>query len=242
MKLTKQESNQLQEIQAYYDSDYYRNIKFKPHTISHHLRNLADKIEIKNGTKVLDVACGSGEWLMACQERGAAIYGIDISNNAIDHCKATFKPENFYVTAAESLPFEDGQFNVVTCLGSLEHFVSPEKALKEMVRVAQNNAIFILLVPNKDFLTRKLGIFSGTNQVLAKEDVKTLDEWRELFYTCGLSVAQRWKDLHILSWQWISSSHWYNVPVRAIQAIALLFWPLHWQYQVYHLCLKSEHS
>jgi SAM-dependent methyltransferase len=118
----------------------------------------------------------------------------------------------------------------------LEHFINPNKALNEMIRVAKKDAVFLILVPNKDFLTRKIGLFYGTNQVDAKEDVKTLDEWGELFKASGLTVKERWKDLHVLSWEWISSSQWYAIPIRAIQAISLVFWPLSWQYQVYHLC------
>jgi hypothetical protein len=33
---------------------------------------------------------------------------------------------------------------------------------------------------------------------------------------------------------------WLAAPLRALQALALVFWPLRWQYQVYHLCTKAE--
>jgi hypothetical protein len=122
----------------------------------------------------------------------------------------------------------------------LEHFVNQKNALSEMVRVAKKEAIFLLLVPNKDFLTRKLGLFSGTHQVDAKEDVKTLNEWSIMFESAGLTVKQRWKDLHVLSWAWISSSKFYLIPIRIIQALLLTAWPLKWQYQVYHFCTKYQ--
>ena len=108
-----------------------------------------------------------------------------------------------------------------------------------MTRTARDDAVFLLLVPNKDFLTAKLGLFGGTDQHDIKEDVKTLSEWKELFETADLEVIRRWKDLHVLSWSWISQKKWYHIPLRAAQALALVVWPISWQYQVYHLCRKK---
>lgn len=229
------ESEQLAEIRSFYDSVYYKSDK-PDVTVSHHLRRLAKKIGIRKDQQVLDVACGVGNWLLACSEAGASTSGVDLSEKAISICKSILPEGEFYATPAESLPFDDNTFDVVTCLGSLEHFVAPEIALNEMLRVAKNDARFILLVPNADFLTRRVGLFSGTYQVDAKEHVRTLDEWNNLFNKSGLTVIDRWKDLHVLSWPWISSGRWYSIPVRTMQALALTVWPLKWQYQVYHQC------
>ena len=105
-----------------------------------------------------------------------------------------------------------------------------------MVRVAKREAIFLLLVPNADFLTRRLGLYGGTQQAEVREDVRTLAGWEGLFDSTGLRVTRRWRDLHVLSWSWIAQGKWYSWPCRAAQALALPFWPLSWQYQVYHLC------
>jgi SAM-dependent methyltransferase len=177
-----------------------------------------------------------GQWLKVCTEKRAIVAGIDISEKAVDICKQDLPDAEFFATPAESLPFASERFDTVTCLGSLEHFVDPVGSIREMIRVAKSSAIIVLLVPNADFLTRKLGLFSGTQQIEAKEEVRTLEEWNCLFETAGLIVERRWKDLHVLSWQWISLGKWYQLPFRAIQASLLALWPLKWQYQVYHLC------
>ena len=233
------ESEQLEEIRSFYDSVYYRSEK-PDVTVSHHLRRLAKKIGVQKDQQVLDVACGAGNWLLACKELDASTSVVDLSEKAIAVCNSILSEGEFYSTPAESLPFDDNRFDVVTCLGSLEHFVDPGKALNEMVRVAKNNATFVLLVPNADFLTRRIGLFSGTSQVDAKEHVRTLGEWNSLFNDSGLTVNDMWKDLHILSWSWISSGRWYSIPVRAAQALALTVWPLKWQYQVYFQCSTSN--
>lgn len=230
-------SNQYENIKNFYDNVYYKSIENKVVASRHH-KDLVKKLGIQADQEVLDVACGAGGWLTACHQAGAIVSGVDISTPAINACKASL-PGNFFVTVAEKLPFEDKKFDFITCLGSLEHFVDPDAALQEMHRVAKDGAKIIILVPNSDFLTRKLGLFIGTYQIDAKEDVKSLEEWKKLFEANNLQIISRWKDLHVLSWSWINIGKWYQIPIRLAQALALLVWPLRWQYQVYHLCLKN---
>lgn len=232
-------TEQLDKIRDFYDSVYHKSAQPSV-AVPNHLLRLARKIAIRKGQQVLDVACGAGAWLHACAQSGADVAGIDLSQNAIAACRAAMPDGEFRTGPAETLPFGDNRFDVVTCLGSLEHFVDQRKALHEMLRVAKDDALFLLLVPNADFLTRRLGLFKGTYQVDAKEDVKKLEEWQELFESAGLIVEDRWRDLHVLSWSWITSARWYSIPLRAAQALALVVWPLHWQYQVYHLCKKRQ--
>lgn len=200
------------------------------------LRRLAGRLGPWQGKQVLDVGCGVGKWLRVLSDRGAIPAGIDISPVAIEACQRLVRQAELSCGPAESLPFKDKRFDVVTCLGSLEHFAYPEKALREMVRVAKPDAIFLFLVPNADFLPRRLGLYQGTEQARVREEARTLAAWERLFESAGLRVRKRWPDLHLLSLEWIIRGKWYLWPLRAAQAAALPFWPLAWQYQVYHLC------
>lgn len=229
--------NEHEEIKSFYDTIYYKNTSAAVST-SGHLRRLARKF-VTPGQQVLDVACGTGNWLLAASERGAQPSGIDLSTKAIAICKENMLEGEFHAGPGESLPFEENRFDLVTCLGSLEHFLDPVAAVKEMVRVSKDDAKFIILVPNSDFLTRRLGLYKGTYQTAAREDVRTLDEWDNIFSAGGLHTVKRWKDLHMWSWSWIAIGGWKQVPTRALQALALVFWPLKWQYQVYHLLTRK---
>ena len=128
----------------------------------------------------------------------------------------------------------------MTCLGSLEHFIEPENALREMMRVAKPDARFLLLVPNAGFLPRKLGLYGGTHQVKVREVVRSLHEWNALFERAGLIIETRWRDLHVLSLEWIGLHGWKEWFPRCMQALMLPLWPMRWQYQVYHLCRRRD--
>lgn len=227
----------VDEIKTFYDSVYHANANASGSTLRGHYRRLLRRLGMKPGARVLDVACGTGGWLQVCTDHGAMVSGIDLSDKAISVCNERMPDGVFYAQAAETLPFNDADFDVVTCLGSLEHFVDPVNSLKEMVRVARPHATFIILVPNQDFLTRKLGLFGGTYQVDAKEVVRTLAEWESLFSSAGLLVTERWKDLHVINPSWIMTGKFYMWPFRLVQSLLLAIWPLRWQYQVYHRCV-----
>jgi SAM-dependent methyltransferase len=222
-------------VRDYYDCEYYGRAN-SPDRISNHYRRLARRFQPWRGKRLLDIGCGTGAWLTAANQLGAEPAGIDISRVAIDACRGRLPHAELHCGPAERLPFADRQFDFISCLGSLEHFISPETALREMVRVAKPSSEFLLLVPNAGFLPRRLGLYSGTGQAALREEVRFLPEWQELFRSAGLEILSRWKDLHVLSRSWIFRGAWYAWPLRSVQALALPLWPLSWQYQVYHHC------
>lgn len=228
-------SDDLNAIRDFYDNRYYGQ-HAQGASPAWHTRRIAARLGDPTGWQVLDVACGTGDWLNLFRKRGACVAGIDLSQKAIEICRRELPDGEFVCGPAETLPFADARFDLVTCMGSLEHFVDKPAALAQMRRVAKADARFLILVPNAGFLTRRLGLYGGTQQVSAKEDVYELAEWNRLFEAAGLRVIERWRDLHPLSWSWIARGSVLGWPVRAAQAFALAIWPLRWQYQVYHYC------
>jgi SAM-dependent methyltransferase len=223
-------------VRKFYDDVYYRQA-INRNPPGFHLRRLARRFEPWIGRRALDVACGPGRWLQAVAERGAITAGIDISQVALDICRSAVPQAELHCGPAERLPFADRQFDFISCLGALEHFLDIEGSLQEMIRVAKTNASILLLVPNADFPPSRLGLYNGTLQAAVKEQARSLLHWEELFESAGLRVKARWKDLHIISTAWIFRGPFYEWPLRAAQAAVLPFWPLNWQYQVYYLCV-----
>lgn len=226
-------------IGLFYDRRYHESVTTKQMP-SMHLRRLARRFSPWTGRRALDVACGTGQWLQAIAANGGIPVGIDISDVALNICRNALPQAELHCGPAERLPFEDGQFDFISCLGALEHFLDPKEAMKEMKRVAKPDALLLLLVPNADFLPAQLGLYRGTWQSSMKEEARSLLEWQELFESAGLRVQARWRDLHILSLSWIFRGGWFGWPGRAAIALALLLWPLSWQYQVYHLCVPKK--
>jgi SAM-dependent methyltransferase len=222
-------------IRGFYDNEYYAELR-ESASLPWHCRKIGARLGNLDGKAVLDVACGTGEWLEFFQSRGASISGVELSVKAAEVCRRRFPRADIRCGPAETLPFDKGSFDLITCMGSLEHFLDKPKALSEMRRVARPGAEFVILVPNAGFLTRRLGLYKGTQQSRAQEEVLELDDWERLFCVAKLRVVERWRDLHTLNWSWIARGNPLLWPFRAAQAMALALWPIAWQYQVYHRC------
>lgn len=88
---------------------------------------IADSLNISNGSKVLDMACGWGPFSnYITKDRGAKSLGLTLSQGQADACNANglnvMVKDCRYIT-----PKDFGTFDAVTCIGGLEHFVSAEE-------------------------------------------------------------------------------------------------------------------
>lgn len=104
---------------------------------------------------ILDVATGTGRLPLALLREHFAgqIVGLDLSKGMLRQARAKLRPYGEQVSLvwqdAGHLPFDDGTFDAVTCLESLEFLPRPLAALAEMVRVLAPAGVL--------FLTNRVG-------------------------------------------------------------------------------------
>lgn len=113
------------------------------------LRALKEKGSATQDTRLLDVACGTGKLLeLARQElslKPEQLFGIDLTPTMIDVAKAKpdLKGADLRVGNIEELPWNDGEFDVVTTTFSFHHFAS-EKSLAQIKRVLKPGGILTI--------------------------------------------------------------------------------------------------
>jgi SAM-dependent methyltransferase len=100
--------------------------------------------------RILDVGCGTGANLQMLSQFGAA-EGVDVSAEALEFCRARGLA-GVKQGAAESLPFEDSSFDLVTGLDVVEHLDDDIVGLSEMRRVLRPDGRAVLFVPAFMFL------------------------------------------------------------------------------------------
>lgn len=91
----------------------------------------------------LDVGCGSGRNLQEfASGRGV---GTEFSPDAVEVARR--RGIDCRLADAQALPFEDGQFGIVTAFDVIEHVTDDHAALSEARRVAADGASMVVTVP-----------------------------------------------------------------------------------------------
>jgi len=101
--------------------------------------------------KCLDVSCGEGLALKAILQihEGALVVGLDISLEAVKKAIENAPDAKLLVADGQALPFKDSYFDYVANLGSLEHYIDPDKGCQEIARVLKNTGKTAVILPNK---------------------------------------------------------------------------------------------
>ncbi len=99
----------------------------------------------RSGTRVLDFGSGRGEFLQLLKSNGYQCQGVDFDPECVRLC-SQFAPSR--LADEKSLPtmFEDGSFDVVSCIHVLEHLRNPADLVGILAKISRQ--YLLLAVPN----------------------------------------------------------------------------------------------
>jgi ubiquinone/menaquinone biosynthesis C-methylase UbiE len=142
---------------------------------------------------VLDVATGTGRMPLALLRHThfqGRVIGLDLSRRMLSHAapKLDLRRSPLIWSPAETLPFPDETFDVVTCLESLEFMENPDAVLWEAARVLRPGGL--LLVSNR-----------RTARLMPGKTWKESD-FEAMFKALGMreAILERWQVDYDLIW------------------------------------------
>lgn len=107
-------------------------------------KDVVKKLNIKKGSKILDVCCGTGDLsiILSYTDNQNEVTGLDFSENMLEIAKFRIRElgrDNVKVVHgnAMDLPFEDSTFDFVTVGFGLRNTPNYELVVKEMMRVVK---------------------------------------------------------------------------------------------------------
>lgn len=162
---------------------------------------LAEKVEFAKPLATdmaLDVACGPGAYALALAPRVKFMRGLDITDEMVRRARA-FQSEKrisnaaFDCGEAESLPYPDASFDLVTCQMSFHHMPQPESTLREMIRVTRPDGRIVLidtLGPESD---SKFELHDAIerNRDPSHTSSLRLTTFLKMFDDCGLEILRQ---------------------------------------------------
>lgn len=111
--------------------------------------------------RVLDVACGTGEFerLILKENPKQNMVGVDISDEMLTIAQQKLQPYPnvcFQHASVSALPFPDASFDIVISANAFHYFDDPVVALQEMKRVLKPHGNLTILDWCKDFLVCRI--------------------------------------------------------------------------------------
>lgn len=161
---------------------------------SAYYRWLVRLLRPKPASTLLDVSCGEGIFLREISKKAGSIrtFGLDISDIAVSVAKNNSPHSIFLVADGQWLPFKSDTFDYISCLGSLEHYLNPELGIKEIYRVAKDNARICIVLPNSLSIDVVLHLIREGRRPVDDfqiiEKTATRMEWLQMLDRNGLKV------------------------------------------------------
>jgi SAM-dependent methyltransferase len=134
--------------------------------ISGEAEKFVARLELKQGTMLLDVACGTGNSAIPAAKAGAKVTGVDIATNLLEQAKERAAAEHLEIRFeegdAEALPYPDRSFDVVLSMFGAMFAPQPERVAAEILRVCRPGGLIAMANWTPQ------GFVAKTTQVTAK--------------------------------------------------------------------------
>jgi len=105
-----------------------------------------------SGIKILDLGCGSGEFIAELEKRGCEVWGVDFDRDAIDIAKNRFGLKNVF-----ALPFEKffekqdlPKFDIITFFEVIEHLADPNAFIEKTKTLLKEDGKIVLSTPCRE--------------------------------------------------------------------------------------------
>ncbi len=181
----------------------------KPHAKGKSLERLVELTRPQKSWRALDVATGGGHVAYTFAPHVGRIWATDITQEMLDMVKAEADKRGLSnlrtaYAKAETLPFDEESFDLVTCRIAPHHFDSIPQFLSEVHRVLKPGGVFALV----DNVVPAGPVGDYVNAFERLRDPShlrawTVEEWREALEAAKLTLAHEeeiYKTMEFSSW------------------------------------------
>jgi SAM-dependent methyltransferase len=178
------------------DADFLAELTtFEQSSLCHHL--LAP-LPIHTTSRVLEIGGGKGLPSNVINKKTNYTYLIDRNEDEVCGLKAarrvaqlTARPLFIAAGDFETMPFQDGFFDVVLAKSCLHHATDPARAINEIVRVLRTGGLLVAIEScrgrwiSEDVALRHFWSMPGEDRSLMNEHAPNIDEWRCYLQNAG---------------------------------------------------------
>lgn len=157
----------------------YGGFNYDPKYWTKTVKDIYNYYKLKSNDKILDVGCAKGFMLYDFLKLNPKlnVFGIDISNYAIDKCIESLKGK-LKTGNATSLPYPDKYFDLVISINTLHNLDGEDliEAFNQIKRVSKKNSYIVLDAYSNEKEKEEL-----INWNLTAKTIKRVDDWKNFF-------------------------------------------------------------
>ena len=135
---------------TWFDSPYYhllyKNRDEKEAQVF--IDNLIEKLQLKKGSKLIDIACGKGRHATYFNKKGMNVVGVDLSPNSIASAKQNENNNLQFSVHDMREVYKENHFDIVTNLftsfGYFENKDDEQKAINAMAENLKTDGVLII--------------------------------------------------------------------------------------------------
>ena len=147
------------ELASYYESEDYISHTDSKETLTDKLYQTVKGIALKSKLKLLnsfqteeknllDVGCGTGDFLLTCKNNGWNVVGVEPNKNAQALAISKLSEKNTANIASDLLEISSQQFDVITLWHVLEHVPDLNSYIYKLRSLLKPNGVLVIAVPN----------------------------------------------------------------------------------------------
>lgn len=205
--------------------NYWTNSNFvKPEKFAQN-QAVLDKFFIEGikGKKVLEIGVGGEGGIIINLCSNNQVFGIDVSESAIENCKRMGLNVSLLNIDKTHLPFPDKEFDIIFAFEVFEHFSNPQFALEEIRRTLKPEGKLLISIPStytyhwpRLFYPNLFEKDNFMDFLLVNEfEPVFVNDWRLRNAYFDFNIPEEKKSW---SWYFISSKLDINDPVRLFEA------------------------
>jgi ubiquinone/menaquinone biosynthesis C-methylase UbiE len=117
-------------------------------------RRLRHLLQVRDGSEVLDVACGTGNYTTALRASGLRMCGVDVSPVMLEAARRKSDETEWILADAADLPIPDVRFAGAVCVLGIHHFPDLSSCFREMCRVLRPGSRLVLFTASPEQMMR----------------------------------------------------------------------------------------
>lgn len=147
------------------------------------------------GETILDAACGTGRYTVVMAERGAAVIGLDFSEEMLTRARRRIPYAEFHLAdLTKPLPFPAHSFDAILCAQALKHIPDLGLTMREFARALRPNGRVVFSVTHPAMVWNDYEMREHPGFLVAEHaDIihHKFDDYIAAIENAGLRVAQQ---------------------------------------------------